>query len=99
MSSIFTLRWRSVITAARVASLPVPAVVGTAIKGRGGARKRSTPSYSGRRPPLVASAAVALAVSITLPPPMAITPSQSSARRSARAPSTNSSTGSLVTPP
>src|SRR5579862_2447790 len=67
-------------TALRVTSLPVPAVVGTAINGSGVTvmiRPFPTPSRkSSGSPPLAAMAAIALPASIALPPPIAITTSQ-----------------------
>ena len=75
----FTLRSGSVITAQSVTSLPVPAVVGTAISG--GMREwiGSFPhSYCPMLPPCTATTPMPLAVSIELPPPMATRLSQPS---------------------
>ena len=78
------LMWRagSVITDQRVTSLPVPAVVGTVI--RGGMRFLigcgSAHSYSRIEPPFVTTTPIAFAVSIGLPPPRPIRPSQPSPR-------------------
>ena len=73
------LRSGSVITAQRVTSLPVPAVVGTAI--RGGMREwmGDLPhSYCTMLPPWTATTPMPFAESIELPPPMATSPSQRS---------------------
>src|SRR5919201_1132122 len=73
---IFTSRSVSVITITRVASLPVPAVVGTATTGSPARGIFSTPMNSGSGSGLVAWTAIALAQSIELPPPTATRPSQ-----------------------
>src|SRR5438093_13547203 len=75
----FTFRSRSVITAHRVTSLPVPAVVGTAT--RGGMREwiGSLPhSYCAMLPPCTTTTPLPLAASIELPAPIATSPSQRS---------------------
>ena len=76
-SSCFLL-WVAVseMMAATVVSLPVPAVVGTAIKGRGRRRTFSMPASASAPVWLATAAATALAVSITEPPPTATTASQ-----------------------
>ncbi len=69
--SIFSSLATSVMTVKRVASLPVPAVVGTQMMGRA-ARSAATGTLKSRmRAPSGAAArmAMALAVSIGLPPP------------------------------
>ncbi len=67
-------------TALRVTSLPVPAVVGTAMKASGAAViARPLPTTSRKSSgslPLVAMAAIAFPASIALPPPIEITTSQ-----------------------
>src|SRR5260370_10871894 len=68
-------RFGSVITAQRVTSLPVPAVVGTAI--RGGMRFAIglwPHSYPRMLPSCAATTPIPLAVSIELPPPIAAQP-------------------------
>src|SRR5512135_1066790 len=71
--SILTSRSVSVMMVNWVTSLPVPAVVGTAITGAPGLGILFAPMNSViLRPGLVASAPMALAVSIGLPPPTAI---------------------------
>ena len=75
----FTLRSGSVITAQRVTSLPVPAVVGTATSG--GMREwiGSLPhSYCPMLPPCTTTTPIPLAASIELPPPIATRPSHRS---------------------
>ena len=76
-SSCFLL-WvaESEMIAATVVSLPVPAVVGTAIRGRGRRRTFSIPARASALVWLATAAATALAVSITDPPPTATTASQ-----------------------
>ena len=68
----------SVMTLAAETSLPEPAVVGTAINGRDGFSTVLLPPkrYSLTEPSLVMSMHMALAVSITLPPPTATHTSQ-----------------------
>src|SRR5881397_1088251 len=71
------LRVGSVMTAHSVTSLPVPAVVGTAIIG--GMRERiglCPHSYSTMLPSWAATTPMPFAVSIELPPPIATSPSQ-----------------------
>src|SRR5512136_88607 len=71
--SIFTSRSVSVMIVNWVTSLPVPAVVGTAIRGDPGFAILLAPRNSVTlRPGFVARAAMALAASIGLPPPTAI---------------------------
>src|SRR4030042_5709431 len=71
--SIFTSRSVSVMMVNWVTSLPVPAVVGMAMSGDPRFGILLAPRKSVRlRPGLVARAAMALAVSIGLPPPTAI---------------------------
>ena len=86
------------MTALRVTSAPVPAVVGSATRGRGAAssgRPRPTTSrWSSTGRVAGTSAASALARSITAPPPSATTTSGGSARSAARAASSASSVGS-----
>ena len=85
-------RFGSVMTAHSVTSLPVPAVVGTAIIG--GMRERIglwPHSYSTMLPSWAATTPMPLAVSIELPPPMATSPSHPCERYSV-APSSTSST-------
>ena len=66
----------SVMTAATVASLPVPEVVGTAIKGGVGRPTRRSPAISARDlSGRAARAAAAFAVSMGEPPPRAMKPS------------------------
>jgi hypothetical protein len=87
-------RFGSVITAQSVTSLPVPAVVGTAI--RGGMRFSIglwPHSYSRMLPSCAATTPIPLAVSIELPPPIATRPSQPWARYSAAPASTSSTPG------
>src|SRR5207245_507510 len=77
-------RLGSVITAQSVTSLPVPAVVGTAIMG--GIRDSIglwPHSYSTMLPLCAATTPMPLAVSIELPPPIATRPSQPCDRYSA----------------
>ena len=67
----------SVMTAQSVTSLPVPAVVGTAIRGGILEWISSRPhSYWTMLPPWTAATPIPLAVSIELPPPIATSPSQ-----------------------
>ena len=72
----------SVTTEAPVTSLPVPAVVGMAIKGRIGFGSLSGPSYCWIGFGLVERAPIAFAVSIALPPPI---PTMKSPLQSSRA--------------
>ena len=85
-----------------VLSAPVPAVVGMAMSGsRGCVGARPAPigglRYSARSPSFVASRFIALAVSITDPPPTATQPSGRSARAHAPASRSDSSVGSMWT--
>ena len=75
----------SLTTELRVTSLPVPAVVGTAISGSGGLAKVRGATQSSAVPALVASPTAALARSIGLPPPTATTASAPMARASSAA--------------
>src|SRR5216683_1154473 len=87
-------RFGSVITAQSVTSLPVPAVVGTAI--RGGMRLAiglCPHSYSRMPPSCAATTPIPFAVSMELPPPMATRPSQPCALYSAAPASTRSTPG------
>ena len=61
----------SVMTEPKVSSLAVPAVVGTAMIGRGRTEVVNRPSYSLTLPPAAATMATALAQSMGLPPPTA----------------------------
>ena len=70
--SIFTFLTVSVMIVNWVTSLPVPAVVGMAMRGAPGLGILLGPSKSFIFPGLVARAEMALAASIGLPPPMAI---------------------------
>ena len=86
--SIIAALWcvfESVITAAIVVSLPVPAVVGTAMNG-GIARRTFRRPESARTvlPGRATSAAAALAASMGLPPPTARKLSQPDARYASR---------------
>ncbi len=79
----------------RVASEPVPAVVGIATIGRPGSSCwRGAPCSRACWPPWRASTATALAVSIRLPPPKPTTQSKSPAWRAASAASTEATVGS-----
>src|SRR5438067_3725683 len=84
----------SVMTAHSVASLPVPAVVGTATSG-GMRLVIGVPPYSYSRiePPCATSTPAAFAVSIELPPPSATSPSQPDSRYAALARPTSSMSG------
>src|SRR5437867_6125555 len=84
----------SVITAQSVASLPVPAVVGTATSG-GMRLVIGVPpySYSTIEPPWTTSPPTDFAVSIELPPPRAMRPSQPASTYAARARPTSSISG------
>src|SRR4029077_1361042 len=76
----------SVITAHNVASLPVPAVVGTATSGGMRIVSGVAPhSYSTIEPPWTTSTPTDFAVSIELPPPSATRPSQPASRYTALA--------------
>src|SRR5690242_16837410 len=88
------LRLGSVMTAHSVTSLPVPAVVGTAIIG--GMRERIglwPHSYSTMLPSSTATTPMPFAVSIEMPPPIATRPSQPCALYSAAPASTSSTPG------
>jgi len=82
------------MTAQSVASLPVPAVVGTATSG-GIRLVIGVPpySYSTIEPPWAASTPIDFAVSIELPPPRATRPSQPASTYAARARPTSSMSG------
>ncbi len=75
----------SLTTELRVTSLPVPAVVGTAISGSGGLMNVRGATQSSAVPALVANPATAFARSIGLPPPTATTASAPVARASSAA--------------
>ena len=72
------------ITAVLVTSLPVPAVVGSTTCGTGVPRSICSPRDRSRLPPAPRHTAVALAVSITLPPPTLTTTSTPCSRPSER---------------
>ena len=87
---------RRVIRAPRPTSLPVPAVVGTAINGTTGPMRPAPPSisaYSASCPAWVARRATALARSMAEPPPSATSPSQAPCRKASKAASTAASVG------
>ena len=87
-------RFGSVMTAHNVTSLPVPAVVGTAIIGGMRDSMGLWPhSYSTMLPLCAATTPMPLAVSIELPPPMATSPSQPWARYSVAPSSTRATPG------
>ncbi|MEZ4505263.1 MAG: hypothetical protein R2848_05170 [Thermomicrobiales bacterium] len=75
----------SLTTELRVTSLPVPAVVGMAMSGRGGSTNVRGATQSSAVPLLVARPAAALARSIGLPPPIATIASAPVARASSAA--------------
>src|SRR6184192_3378276 len=90
----FTFRSGSVITAQSVASLPVPAVVGTATSGGMRVVIGVPPySYSTIEPPWATSTPTDFAVSIELPPPRATRPSQPDSRYATLARPTSSISG------
>ena len=82
MSRMFSFSWASVsvMTASKVTSLPVPAVVGTAIRGTMGCSSTAGVAQVRILPPLASRVPTALAVSMELPPPMAIMPSMPCSR-------------------
>src|SRR5664279_154464 len=88
-------------TAFRVTSLPVPAVVGTAMNGKGEVLivrpLPITSRNSSGSPPLVAIAAIAFPASIALPPPIDTITSQPALRMRFTPSRTNSTVGSLGT--
>src|SRR5690554_4816367 len=86
-----------VITATGVTSEPVPAVVGTRIKGNRPPFTCSSPYSSGKDCTPASSTATTLATSIELPPPTAITPSTPASRALAKAAKTVLSGGSSQT--
>src|ERR1700691_731646 len=75
-------------------SLPLPAVVGIAIVGAGGAGTWLTPWYVSMRPSLASRIAVAFPTARALPPPTASTRSHSAARAAAAACSAAATSGS-----
>ena len=88
-------------TALRVTSVPVPAVVGIATNGADGCvsglPRPMTSRYSSRSSEFANSAAIALPVSSTLPPPKPTTRSQRSCLASSRPSSTRRVVGSPAT--
>ena len=99
---VLTFRRQDVDHADRVLSLPVPAVVGRAISGfRGFVGARPSPiggfRYVKTVPSFVESRFIALAVSMTEPPPTATNPSTPAWRAQAAATSTEASVGSTWT--
>ena len=77
MNDSFACFCVSATTATSVTSLPVPAVVGTAMNGGRSACRISEPCRVAKSTPSQASEAAApFVVSMTEPPPMAMNPSQ-----------------------
>ena len=86
-----------VMTATGVTSEPVPAVVGTRIRGRREPLTWSTPYKAGRSWLPASSTATTFATSMELPPPTAMTASTRSVTPSFDAASTTASGGSSLT--
>ena len=84
----------SVSTAEWDTSLPVPAVVGMAMRGIIGPGTLPNPKKSRARPPCVKTTATIFAISKLLPPPIPITESASLTRATSIADSATSSEGS-----
>src|SRR5262245_10492657 len=96
----FTFRSCTRITAFFVASDPLPAVVGTAMNGRGGRTSLRSPTcsrYSRTLPSFGATPATAFAASIALPPPTATTTSAPASRHRCTPSSTVATSGSPET--
>jgi hypothetical protein len=96
-NTVFLPVSRSVATALRPTSLPVPAVVGSAIIGGRGPSTFALPprasSYSERGPSCVAHSRTSLPTSSALPPPSAITTSAFSSTNALVAAAASSSVG------